>query len=215
MSFINLIIFKILLSYIISKNVLLEITDSNYKNNVDKSKIPVILIFHDNSCKYCNSTLKIIEKYILPLYNENEILFGKINLDENPYLYYQFNVKTIPYIILLEKNKMFIYNESVISKDKIEKFVKEERLYENGIKIPKTISYFDYFFYNIYDFADSIHDFFKDNFKIHINRDYISGIIILIIILMFYLEIKLIKFFFEKCNKISIKSNKNIKSKKH
>ena len=99
MSLINLFIFKLLLSYIISKNFLLEITDSNYKTIVDKSKIPVILIFYDNTCKYCNSTIKIIESFIMPSYKENETIFGKINLDENPYLYYQFNVKKIPYII--------------------------------------------------------------------------------------------------------------------
>ena len=209
----NLIIFLILYSYIIS--YLLEITDSNYKKLVEKSKIPVILIFYDNSCKYCNSTIKIIESFIMPSYKENEMIFGKINLDENPYLYYQFNVKKIPYIIILENNKMFIYNNSVISKEKIEKFFKEERLYENGIKIPKTISYFDYFFYNIYDFSDNIYDFFNNNFKIKINKDYISGLLILFIIILFYLEIKFFKFIFEKCNNISNKTNKKIKQKKH
>ena len=215
MSLINLFIFKILLSYIFSKNFLLEITDSNYKTIVDKSKIPVILIFYDNTCKYCNSTIKIIESFIMPSYKENETIFGKINLDENPYLYYQFNVKKIPYIIILENNKMFIYNDSIISKDKIEKFCKEERLYENGIKIPKTISYFDYFFYNIYDFSDNIYDFFNNNFKIQINKDYISGLLILLILILFYLEIKLFKFLFEKCNNISFNNNKKIKKKKH
>ena len=44
---------------------------------------------------------------------------------------------------------MFIYNNSVISKEKIEKFIKEERLYENGIKIPKII-FFLIFFFKIY-----------------------------------------------------------------
>ena len=40
---------------------------------------------------------------------------------------------------------MFIYNNSVISKEKIEKFIKEERLYENGIKIPKIIFFLIFF----------------------------------------------------------------------
>lgn len=91
-----------------------EINRDSFKAHMDDIKYndtkKLLLIFYDPNSTYCEEALNIIENDIIKEYNLNSgVEFGKITKDEinNIWLYLQFNVTRIPYIILIKGNYFY------------------------------------------------------------------------------------------------------------
>ena len=85
-----------------------HITKANFEELVTNNSKPVLLDFWATWCGPCRMVAPIVEE----IAGEREdILVGKINVDEEMELAVQFGVVSIPMLVVLEKGK--IVNKSV------------------------------------------------------------------------------------------------------
>ncbi len=81
----------------------LKITNENFKEEVLESSKTVVIDFYADWCGPCKMMSPIIDE----LANENsQIKVGKINVDEAQDLAIQYNVMSIPTIIVFENGKI-------------------------------------------------------------------------------------------------------------
>ncbi len=86
----------------------LKITNENFEEEVIKSDKPVIVDFYADWCGPCKMQSPIIDSIAE---EQNEIKIGKVNVDENPDLASQYNVMSIPTILVIkngEVSKQFV-----------------------------------------------------------------------------------------------------------
>lgn len=161
-------------------------SESNYK---------LFLLFYANNCQYCTMALKILKNQIVKNFeDEDEISFGSINLDEqkNIWLGLRFNVTKIPYVVLIENKKMYLFNYNFDEKAVIN-FINEEKNIEDALDIPEEMT----FFWKLKSAMDELNENIEKILeKFGVNKTFGMKLayilIILAIILFLYLENKLI-----------------------
>ena len=80
-----------------------ELNDTNFKETIQNSTIPVIVDFWAPWCGHCRVMLPIIEK--LAKEYEGKIKICKFNVDEGPGTPMEFGIKGIPTIILFKNGQ--------------------------------------------------------------------------------------------------------------
>ena len=80
------------------------ITDSNFKNEVLSSNIPVLVDFWAEWCAPCRALAPVIEK--IAAANAGNLKVGKLNVDENPGSAQQFGIQGIPTLLLFKGGKV-------------------------------------------------------------------------------------------------------------
>ena len=162
-----------------------------------QSNFKLFLIFYVNNCQYCNMAIKILKNQIIKNYeDEDEINFGTINLDnqKNAWLGLRFNVTRIPYIILIERNKMYLFQKNFEEKGVIN-FINEEKNIEDAFDIPEEITFFSKFKAAMNELSSKIEkvlEMYGINKKWGIKLSYF--VIIVGVISFIYLENKLIDY---------------------
>ena len=81
----------------------LKITSENYEEEVVKSEKPVLIDFYADWCGPCNAMAPVIEELAKEL--EGKVKVGKINVDENPDIAVEYNVMSIPTLIVFKNGK--------------------------------------------------------------------------------------------------------------
>ena len=188
--------------------------DIAIKNSIE-SKFKLFLIFHVHNCAYCTRALKILKEQVVTKFKEEEeIFFGSIDLDNqtNIWIGLRFNITKIPYIILIENNKMYHY-ESQFEESLVLKFINEEKNIEDGEDIPEPVTFKKKFKIAVKELTENMQGLMK---KLGINIGWNNAmtyiLLILIFIIFVYVESKII----ERCKRIFklIKNNKNYVKKK-
>ena len=183
--------------------------------NSKESQFKLFLIFHVHNCAYCTRALKILKEQVVTNFKEEEeIFFGSIDLDNqlNIWLGLRFNITRIPFIILIENNKMYHY-ESQFEESLVLKFINEEKNIEDGEDIPEPVTFKHKFKIAVKELTENMQGLMK---KIGINvgwNNTMTYILLIIIFIIFvYVESKII----ERCKRIFklIKNNKNYVKKK-
>lgn len=100
----------------------ITITEQNFENEVLKSDKPVLLDFWAPWCGPCRMLSPVIEQ-IAKEY-EGKIAVGKVNVDEQPALASQFNVASIPLVVVIKEGKVVQSSVGYRSKEEIEKLLK-------------------------------------------------------------------------------------------
>ena len=91
----------------------LKVTKANFENEVVKSKKPVLLDFWAAWCGPCRMVSPIVDE----IAEENEnVLVGKVNVDEEPELASAFGVMSIPMLVVMKDGQ--IVNKSVGARPK-------------------------------------------------------------------------------------------------
>jgi thioredoxin 1 len=80
------------------------ITDSNFKNEVASSNIPVLVDFWAEWCAPCRALAPVIEKVADA--NTGKVKVGKLNVDENPETAQQFGIQGIPTLLIFKGGKV-------------------------------------------------------------------------------------------------------------
>jgi thioredoxin 1 len=80
-----------------------EGTDSNWKKEVEQSNVPVVVDFWAPWCGPCRMVSPVIEK-LSEKYN-GKLKVVKVNVDDNQQVAMQFNIMSIPTIMLFKDGK--------------------------------------------------------------------------------------------------------------
>lgn len=81
----------------------IKLSKENFEKEVLKSEKPVLVDFYADWCGPCNAMAPVIEELAKEL--EGKVKVGKINVDENPDIAVEYNVMSIPTLIVFKNGK--------------------------------------------------------------------------------------------------------------
>lgn len=84
---------------------LIEVTDSDFEEKVLKSEVPVIVDFWAPWCWPCKQFAPAFEN--LSLEYAWQVIFAKVNVDENQKYAWEFGIMSIPTIIVFKDGNIF------------------------------------------------------------------------------------------------------------
>ncbi|NLJ31545.1 MAG: thioredoxin [Clostridiales bacterium] len=95
----------------------LTLTSDNFKNEVVNSQIPVLVDFWASWCGPCRMVSPIVDG--IAEESGGKFKVGKVNVDEQPELAAQFNVMSIPTLIVFKNGSIHKTSVGVRSKSDI------------------------------------------------------------------------------------------------
>ena len=101
----------------------LNTTDNNFKNDVLESSKPVLVDFWAEWCGPCKSIAPALEE----ISNEmsQNITIAKNNIDENPNIAQEYNIRSIPALMIFKEGKLHAEMMGAIPKSQLENWINE------------------------------------------------------------------------------------------
>jgi thioredoxin 1 len=81
----------------------IEVNDGNFRREVLKSDVPVLVDFWADWCAPCKMVAPVVEK--IAREHHGEIKVAKLNVDENQSTASRYNVMSIPTLVIFEDGK--------------------------------------------------------------------------------------------------------------
>jgi thioredoxin 1 len=105
-----------------SANVI-EVTDSNFEAEILKSPLPVLVDFWAVWCAPCRA----IAPHVEAIANEyaGKLRVGKLDIDSNPEVPTQFEVRSIPTVLVFKEGKVVGQIVGAVPRAKLEDLVKK------------------------------------------------------------------------------------------
>jgi len=100
----------------------INLTDSNF--DMEKSKYSLLVVdFWAAWCGPCKIVSPIIEQ--LAEHYAGKIVFGKVNVDENPYISQRFGIQSIPTLMILKEGEVIDVMVGALPKGQIENRIRQ------------------------------------------------------------------------------------------
>lgn len=106
--------------------VLLHLTDGNFRDEVLKSDLPVLVDFWAPWCGHCRTILAIIDE--LAHEYKGKIKIGKLNVDESPNTASCYGIMSIPTLIFFKNGKITDQLIGALDRTQLKKKVAENVL---------------------------------------------------------------------------------------
>ena len=100
-----------------------NVTDASFENDVLKSTQPVLIDFWATWCGPCRAIAPVVEQ--LAGEYEGKVKVVKVNIDENPKTPTQYDVRSIPTLLMFKDGKVVGQIVGAVPKPKIEELVKK------------------------------------------------------------------------------------------
>ena len=100
-----------------------EITDTNFQNEVLKSDKPVLLDFWAEWCGPCKMIAPILDT--IATQYKDKLRVVKLNIDENPKTPPKFNIRGIPTLLLFRNGTVAAQQVGAVSKAQLESFLEK------------------------------------------------------------------------------------------
>ena len=81
----------------------IKLSSENFEKEVLKSEKPMLVDFYADWCGPCNAMAPVIEEFATELDGKAKV--GKINVDENSDIAVEYNVMSIPTLIIFKNGK--------------------------------------------------------------------------------------------------------------
>ncbi|MBR6902514.1 MAG: thioredoxin [Clostridia bacterium] len=94
-----------------------RITDQNFNEIVSNVEKPVLIDFYADWCGPCQMLSPIVSEIAE---ERDDIIVGKVNVDENPELTARFGIMSIPMLIVIKNGEVTAQNIGYCDKAKIE-----------------------------------------------------------------------------------------------
>ena len=101
---------------------ILNTTDKNFKNDVLESSKPVLVDFWAEWCGPCKAIAPALDEISVEM--SNNITVAKINIDENPNIAQEFNIWSIPALMIFKNGKVEAEMMGQVPKSQLEEWIK-------------------------------------------------------------------------------------------
>lgn len=103
------------------KTQALELTDQNFNDHIPNNDMPVLIDFWAPWCGPCRIVGPIIDELADEF--DGRAIVAKINVDQNPNLSNHFKVKSIPTLVMFEKDQMVERWSGLVPKPNLEEIL--------------------------------------------------------------------------------------------
>lgn len=104
----------------------ISVTDSNFTAEVVNSSVPVLVDFWAPWCGPCRALGPVIDELAVEF--KGKINIVKMNVDENPAVPGQFNIRAIPTLILFKNGKVVEHITGAVSKSSLKELIEQKAL---------------------------------------------------------------------------------------
>ena len=101
----------------------LKTNDTNFENDVLKSDKPVLVDFWAEWCGPCKSIAPALDEISEEM--NSKLKIAKLNVDENPSISQQYNIRSIPALMIFKDGEKIAEIMGALPKSNLEKWIDE------------------------------------------------------------------------------------------